>query len=174
MTDDIEKASIALRSAVPGDVETILRFVNELAEYENLAHQVVATAEDLHEALFGQKPVAEVLIADIDGTAVGFALFFISYSTFLGKPGIYLEDLYVTPAARGRGAGKALLRRLAMLARERGYGRVEWAVLDWNAPAIDFYERIGAHPLEEWVTYRLTGAKLAAAGRSSAGGPADE
>jgi GNAT superfamily N-acetyltransferase len=176
MSEQPRAASIALRAAVPGDVETILGFITELAEYENLAHEVVATPADLGAALFGDSPVAEVVIADCDGSAAGFALFFKSYSTFLGRPGLYLEDLYVTPKARGRGVGKALLRHLATLARSRKYGRIEWAVLDWNSPAIDFYDRMGARPLSEWITYRLTGEALDAAGAvyESRAMPADE
>jgi GNAT superfamily N-acetyltransferase len=153
---------MTLRPATAADVPQILAFIRGLAEYERLLHEVVATEDGLREALFGPRPYAEVVLAEDEGTPVGFALFFHTFSTFLGQPGIYLEDLFVIPEARGRGVGKALLAELARLAIERGCGRVEWAVLDWNAPAIGFYDSLGARPNEEWTVYRLTGAPLVA------------
>jgi GNAT superfamily N-acetyltransferase len=158
---------MTLRPATDADVPQILAFIRGLAEYERLLHEVVATEDGLRQALFGPRPYAEVVLAEDAGVPVGFALFFHTFSTFLGQPGIYLEDLFVIPEARGRGVGKALLAELARLAIARGCGRVEWAVLDWNAPAIAFYDSLGARPNEEWTVYRLTGAPLAAlAGRS--------
>jgi GNAT superfamily N-acetyltransferase len=155
----------AIRPATEADVPLILQFIRDLAEYERLADKVVATEEGLRRSLFGSPRFAEVVIGEEDGAPVGFALFFHNYSTFLGQPGIYLEDLFVKPEARGRGYGKALLTRLAQLARERGCGRVEWAVLDWNEPAIDFYKALGATPMDEWTVFRLTGAALEALAR---------
>jgi GNAT superfamily N-acetyltransferase len=151
---------LQIRPATHDDVAPILEMVKELAAYERLLHTVQATEADLREALFGPRPVAEALVADRSGRAVGFALFFHNYSTFLGRPGIYLEDLFVKPEMRGRGFGKALLTCLAKLAKERNCGRVEWAVLDWNEPAIAFYQRLGAVPMDEWTVYRLTGEAL--------------
>src|SRR5439155_24276504 len=150
----------AIRSAAEADVPLILQFIRDLAEYERLAHRVVATEEKLRQSLFGSPRFAEVIVGEEDGAPVGFALFFHNYSTFLAQPGIYLEDLFVKPDARGRGYGKALLARLAQLARERGCGRVEWAVLDWNAPSIDFYKALGALAMDEWTVFRLTGEAL--------------
>ncbi|MHA6494498.1 N-acetyltransferase family protein [Pseudomonas borbori] len=149
-----------VRSAERGDIELILGLVRELAEYEKLSDQVVADPEQMAEHLFGHRPYAEVLVGEVDGRPEGFALFFHNYSTFLGKPGIYLEDLYVRSHARGFGLGKALLAALAQLAVTRKCGRLEWSVLDWNAPAIGFYEQLGAKPLDAWTVYRLTGAAL--------------
>lgn len=154
------RTMFAIREATANDVALILRFIRELADYERLLHRCVATEERVRETLFGAHRYAEVIIAEEDGVPVGFALFFHNYSTFLARPGIYLEDLYVTPDARGRGYGKALLQRLAQLAIERDCGRVEWAVLDWNAPSIAFYESLGAVPLDEWRVFRLTGDAL--------------
>lgn len=151
---------IQLRSAQPDDVALILGLIHELAVYEKLSDQAVATPEDLHTHLFGPRPVAEVLIGELDGEAQGFALFFPNFSTFLGKPGIYLEDLYVREHVRSAGLGKALLARLAQLAVERGCGRLEWSVLDWNEPALGFYRRLGARAQDDWTTYRLSGAAL--------------
>jgi GNAT superfamily N-acetyltransferase len=151
----------SVRPARGEDVPTLLRFIMELAEYERLAHTVETTGEQLHRALFGERPAADALVAELDGEAVGWALFFTNFSTFKGLPGYYIEDIYVQPKFRGRGAGKALLKRIAAMAVERGYGRVEWAVLDWNAPSIEFYKSLGAAPLEEWTMYRLTGESLA-------------
>jgi len=154
------RAMFAIREATADDVALILRFIRELAEYERMLDRVVATEERVRETLFGARRYAEVIIGEEDGTPIGFALFFHNYSTFLARPGIYLEDLYVTPEARGRGCGKALLARLAQIAVERECGRVEWAVLDLNAPSIAFYESIGAVPLDEWRTFRLIGDAL--------------
>ncbi len=150
----------AIREATEADVPLILQFIRDLAEYERLSHRCVATEAQLRATLFGSPRFAEVIIGEDDGAAVGFALFFHNYSTFLAQPGIYLEDLFVKPEARGRGYGKALLTRLAQLARERGCGRVEWAVLNWNTPSIDFYKALGAVPMDEWTVFRLTGDAL--------------
>jgi GNAT superfamily N-acetyltransferase len=141
-------------------VPVILAMIRGLAEYEKLAHVVIATGERLRETLFGARPAAEVLLANLDGKCVGFALFFSTYSTFLAQPGAYLEDLYVVPEARGRGAGIALLIELARIAVTRGYGRVEWSVLNWNEPSIQFYKKLGAIAMDEWTSYRLTGEAL--------------
>ena len=149
-----------IREATESDVPLILQFIRDLAEYEKLAHLVVATEEQLRSTLFGAVRLAEVLIASEDGAPAGFALFFHNYSTFLGQPGIYLEDLFVKPEFRGRGYGKALLVRLAQIARDRNCGRVEWAVLNWNEPAIAFYKSLGARPMDEWTVFRLTGEEL--------------
>ncbi|HTW66329.1 MAG TPA: GNAT family N-acetyltransferase [Bryobacteraceae bacterium] len=151
---------IAISAACERDVPLILSFIRKLAEYEKLSHQVVATEADIHEHVFGRNPVAEVLLAYWDGAPVGFALYFRNFSTFLGQPGIYLEDLFVDPEQRGRGIGKALLIRLAQIALERGYGRLDWSVLDWNAPSIEFYRSLGAIPMDAWTGYRLTGDAL--------------
>ena len=150
-----------IRAAQPADVSTIAMLIRELAEYEHLAHEVVLDETELHDHLFGDRPYAEVLIAERDaGVVVGFALFFHNYSTFLGRPGIYLEDLFVRPEARGHGLGTALLVALGQLARERKCGRIEWSVLDWNEPSIAFYRSLGALPQAEWVRYRLTGEPM--------------
>jgi GNAT superfamily N-acetyltransferase len=149
-----------IRFAVAEDVPLILRFIQGLAEYERLTHEVTATEEMLRETLFGARRMAEVLVGDYQGQPVGFALFFHNFSTFLGRPGIYLEDLFVIPAMRGRGFGRALLTYLAKLATERNCGRLEWAVLDWNEPSIKFYKKLGAVPMEDWTVFRLTGAAL--------------
>jgi len=154
-----------IREATESDVPLILQFIRDLAEYEKLAHLVVATEEQLRSTLFGAVRLAEVLIASEDGAPAGFALFFHNYSTFLGQPGIYLEDLFVKPEFRGRGYGKALLVRLAQIARDRNCGRVEWAVLNWNEPAIAFYKSLGARPMDEWTVFRLTGEELEKMGR---------
>lgn len=149
-----------LRTARPDDVPTILTLIRELADYEKLLHEVQADPEALHDHLFGDNPAIEVLIAEWDGEVAGFALFFHNYSTFLTKTGLYLEDLYVKPAHRGRGIGKALLAELARLAVERGCGRLEWSVLNWNAPAIGFYRSLGAQAMDEWTVYRVSGDNL--------------
>ena len=154
-----------IRAAAPGDVPELLRLIGELAEYEKLSHMAVGTPPLLHEALFGTRPVCEALMAEAGGRAVGFALYFATFSTFLCKPGLYLEDLFVEPAHRGKGIGKALLRRLAALTVERGGGRFEWRVLDWNEPSIQFYEALGATLLREWLLARLTGPPLEALAR---------
>jgi GNAT superfamily N-acetyltransferase len=161
-------SGLDIRTATESDLPLILQFIRDLADYEKLGHKVVATEERLRQTLFANPRFAEVAIASVGGTAVGFALFFHNYSTFLAQPGIYLEDLFVKPEMRGRGYGKALLAHLARLAKERGCGRVEWAVLDWNEPAINFYKSLGAAPLDDWITFRVTGEALdALAARSN-------
>ena len=151
---------ITIRPAGPDDVPTILACIRGLAEYERLAHEVTATDAELRASLFGPRPQAEVLLA-LDGeVALGFALFFHNYSTFLARRGLYLEDLFVFPEHRAKGVGRALLARLAAIAVQRGCGRFEWAVLDWNADAIRFYESLGAQPMSEWTVYRVTGDAL--------------
>jgi GNAT superfamily N-acetyltransferase len=162
----LDGEKISLRAATPADVPAILRCIQGLAEYERLAHQCVATEELLREQLFGLTPAAQVVLAEQGTETAGFALWFPSFSTFLARPGVYLEDLFVFPAFRGRGVGRRLLAHLAATALERGYGRLEWAVLDWNADAIRFYESLGAVPMSEWTTYRVTGPALAALGRA--------
>jgi GNAT superfamily N-acetyltransferase len=156
---------IDVRNAGPSDVPLVLAFIRELAAYEKLSSQVVATAEAVRETLFGARPAAETLIAELDGQPAGFAIFFQNYSTFLGRPGIYLEDLFVKPALRRQGVGRALFSRVARLAVERACGRFEWSVLDWNEPAIAFYRSLGAVPLSDWTVFRLTGDALTRAGR---------
>jgi GNAT superfamily N-acetyltransferase len=159
--------TVTIRPARPGDAATILRFIRELAEYEREPDAVVTTEAMLDAALFGATPKAEALVAEEDGAAIGFALFFHTFSTWTGRQGVWLEDLYVTPDARGSGAGKALLRALAGICLDRDCPRFEWAVLDWNEPAIGFYRSIGALPMDEWTTQRVTGDALARlAGRS--------
>ena len=153
--------SLRIRSATPDDIGLILGFIRELAEYEKLSHEVVATETDLKRSLFGDRPAAECLIAESGGKPAGFALFFHNFSTFLGKPGLYLEDLYVKPELRGKGVGRKLLAHLARLAVSRGCGRFEWAVLDWNEPAIRFYQSLGARMLKEWRINRVMGEALA-------------
>lgn len=150
----------SIRQAVPTDVPLILQFIRDLAEYEKLGHEVVATESDLNKHLFGEVARAEVLIAEENGRAVGFALFFQNFSTFLGRPGIYLEDLFVRPQDRGKGYGKALLTCVASIAKERGCGRLEWCVLDWNQPAIEFYQSLGANLMNGWLINRVTGESL--------------
>jgi len=147
-------------SATEREVAVILGFIRKLAEYEKLSHQVAATEELLRQTLFGARRVAEVLMAYLGDEAAGFALYFHNFSTFLGRPGIYLEDLFVEKAQRGKGIGKALLVEIAKIAKERNCGRLEWAVLDWNKPAIDFYRRLGAVPLDDWTLFRVTGEAL--------------
>ncbi len=153
-------SALQIAPATESDIPLILSFIRKLAEYEKLSHLVVATEENIREHVFGSNPVAEVLLAYWAGEPVGFALYFRNFSTFLGQAGIYLEDLFVEPAHRGKGIGKALLKRLAEIAVERGYGRLEWSVLDWNTPSIEFYRSLGAVPMDEWIRYRLTGAPL--------------
>jgi GNAT superfamily N-acetyltransferase len=152
---------VTIRFARRADCGILLQFIQALAEYEKLAHQVVATEAQLEETLFGQHPGAEVLIAESAGEAAGFALFFGNYSTFLGRPGIYLEDLFVYPRFRGHGVGKGLLSHIAAIAVERGCGRLDWSVLDWNQSAIDFYHGLGARGMTDWTQYRLDGDHLA-------------
>ena len=151
-----------IREATPADVPEILAMIHELADYEKAPHEVVATPGLLREALFGPDPAVYALMAEDDesGAVVGFALWFRNFSTWLGRHGVYLEDLYVRPSHRGHGYGKALLQELARIAVERGYGRFEWWVLDWNTPAIDFYRSIDAVPMDEWTVYRVTGEPL--------------
>jgi len=158
--------AITIRPATRHDLPEVLSFIRELAAYERLAEQVQATEADLAAALFGPRPYAEVVLACLAGTPVGFALFFHNFSTVTGKPGIYLEDLFVRPEARGRGAGKQLLAWLARTTLERGCARLDWAVLDWNAPSIGFYRSLGAAPLDEWTIMRVTGAALERLARS--------
>lgn len=155
-------SGLSIEAAQAGDVPLILSLIRELAEYEHLTDQVSATEDALRASLFGPSRAAEVLIARVDGEPAGFALFFSNYSTFLAKPGIYLEDLFVRPAFRGQGTGRALLARLAGLAVARGCGRFEWSVLDWNEPAIGFYRKLGARPLDDWTVFRLNGDALTA------------
>jgi GNAT superfamily N-acetyltransferase len=150
-----------IRGAEPADVPQILAFIQELADYEKLSHEAIGSEEQLQDHLFGRRPYAEVILCETEsGEPAGFALFFHNYSTFLTRPGIYLEDLFVRPQFRGEGFGKALLLHLAKLAVERGCGRLEWAVLDWNEPAIGFYQALGARMMTEWRTFRLTGDSL--------------
>jgi GNAT superfamily N-acetyltransferase len=149
-----------IRRATPLDVPIILTFIRELAEYEKLADHVVATDDDMHTALFGERPVIEAVIATHGDEPVGYALFFPTFSTFLGKPGMYLEDVYVRPAARGLGIGRKLLEHLARITVQRGWGRLEWSVLDWNEPSIAFYKKLGATPMDQWTVFRLTGEDL--------------
>jgi len=160
--------SYTLRAAEARDVAAIVGLICELAEFEKLTHLLQITPEKLHPQLFGPKPVVEALVAEREGVVVAFALFFTNFSTFLSKPGLYLEDLYVQPAQRGRGVGKALLTRLARIAVERDYGRFEWSVLDWNEPAIRFYKSMGATVMTEWQICRVTGAGLAQLGAAQA------
>jgi GNAT superfamily N-acetyltransferase len=162
--------ALSIRPAREDEVPLVLQFIRELAEYEHLLHEVVATEEGLRRDLFGPRRYAEVVFACLEGEPVGFALFFHNYSTFLGQPGIYLEDLFVRPNVRGRGVGQALLQWLAAEAVRRNCGRLEWAVLDWNEPAIRFYRSLGAREMKEWGIFRLTGDALTAvAGRVPAG-----
>ena len=154
------KDNFEIRFATAEDVPVILGFIRELAEYEKLSHEVVATEAILKETLFGENSHTEVLIGLYNNVPVGYALFFHSFSTFLGRPGIFLEDLYITLTMRGKGFGKKLLSYLAKLTKERKCGRLEWSVLDWNQPAIDFYKSIGVNPMDEWTVYRLTDEAL--------------
>ncbi|CAB3753358.1 GNAT family N-acetyltransferase [Paraburkholderia humisilvae] len=161
----------AIRAATPADVGAMLALMRELAEYEKLTHLFIATEAGVHDALFGAHPSAEALVAESEGRLVGYALFFHNYSTFLGRRGLYLEDLYVQPSQRGNGLGSAMLRQLAALAVERQCGRFEWSVLDWNQTAIDFYEKMGASVLPDWRIVRITDdalERLATGGRSDA------
>jgi GNAT superfamily N-acetyltransferase len=153
-------STLQIVPATEVDLPQILDLILALAEYEKLAHIVTATQERLRESLFGIKPAAEVLLANWDRECAGFAVFFPAYSTFLAQPGLYLEDLYVMPHLRGKGIGLALLKHLARIAHERGYGRLEWGVLNWNQSAIQFYKKLGAVPMDEWTKYRLTGEAL--------------
>ena len=154
--------SRTIRPAVPGDVPELLRLIHELAIYEKLEHMAVGTPEAMHASLFGARPACEAVMLDVGGRSVGFALYFFSFSTFLCKPGLYLEDLFVEPAHRGHGHGKALLQHLARICVERDYGRFEWRVLDWNEPSIKFYESLGAKILPEWELVRMVEAEFRA------------
>ena len=160
-------SDITLRTATIDDVPLILRCIRGLAEYERLAHECVATEDLLRSSLFGASPAAQVVLAMSGREPAGFALWFRNYSTFLARPGIYLEDLFVFPEHRGRGIGRRLLQHLAQLAVSHGYGRLEWAVLDWNEDAIRFYKSLGAVPMSDWTTYRVTGAALATLGEEA-------
>lgn len=155
------QSDLNLRFATEADVELILDFIRDLAEYEKLAHEVVADADTLRASLFGERRVVEVVIAEYRDRPAGFALFFHNFSTFLGRPGIFLEDLFVKPELRGNGIGRELLACLARIAVDRGCGRLEWSVLDWNEPAIRFYKRLGARSMDEWTVFRVTGDALA-------------
>jgi GNAT superfamily N-acetyltransferase len=159
------RSPATLRAAEPRDLPAIVGLIGELAEFEKLTHLLRVTPEALRPHLFGERPAAEAVVAEVDAHVVGFALFFTNFSTFLSQPGLYLEDLYVQPAHRGAGIGQALLEHLASLARGRGYGRFEWSVLDWNTGAIRFYERMGATLLPEWRLCRVTGDALRDFGR---------
>jgi GNAT superfamily N-acetyltransferase len=157
---DGTKEGLRIERADARDVPLILRLIKALAEYERMSDEVIATEDSLRETLFGARPSAEVVIAYAGTEPAGFALFFQNYSTFLGKPGLYLEDLFVAPEYRGRGYGKALLQHLATLAITRGCGRFEWSVLDWNEPAIGFYKKLGAQPMHDWTIFRVSGDAL--------------
>ena len=159
------KTKHTLRPAAPADLAAIVSLIRELADFEELTHLVVVTPDSLAPHLFGERPVAEAVVGEVDGTVVAFALFFTNFSTFLGRPGLYLEDLYVQPAHRGTGLGKALLQHMASLAVSRGCGRFEWSVLDWNQRAIDFYQKMGATVMPDWRICRVTGDALTALAR---------
>jgi GNAT superfamily N-acetyltransferase len=156
----MSKTTIAVRSALPQDCALLLKLINKLAVYEKLAHEVLATESDIHTGLFGSQSNAAAIIAELAGEPVGFALFFHNYSTFTGRRGLYLEDLFVLENYRGLGVGYKLFQRLAQIAVERNCARFEWSVLDWNEPAIRFYESMGAQPMSDWTVYRLSGEKL--------------
>ena len=159
---------MSIRSAEPRDVPALIAMVLELAEYENAPEQAIATEADFTRDLFGESPRVHALVVEVSGEVVAYAFYFLNYSTWLGRHGIYLEDLYVRPAFRGQGYGKALLIRLAQVCVEQGYGRLDWSVLDWNEPALDFYRSIGAVPMDEWTGQRVTGEALAELARQSA------
>jgi GNAT superfamily N-acetyltransferase len=153
-------SGFSIREATAADIPLLLRLIKELADYEKLAHEVVATEEGLRRTLFGSRKVAEAIIGEYQGQPVAFALYFHNFSTFLGKPGLYLEDLYVSPSMRGKGFGRQMLVQLAQIAVERDCGRFEWSVLDWNEPAINFYKNLGARPQDEWTVFRVSGDDL--------------
>ena len=155
-----KSSSLVIRAAVIGDTDTILRFVRDLAIYENAEHEVLSTPEHVHRTIFSPGATAHALICELDGKPIGFAVYFFNYSTWQGRNGLYLEDLYVDPQVRGLGAGKALLKHLARIAVDKDCGRFEWSVLDWNTPSIEFYDSLGAKPQSEWIRYRLTGQAL--------------
>lgn len=159
-------SELELRSPKPNEVHYIVTFIRELADYEKLLHECQITEESLRESLFCDRPHAETLLAFLDQKPIGFCLWFHNYSTFLGKPGLYLEDLYIQPEYRNQGIGKRILAKLASIALERGCGRFEWAVLDWNEPSIAFYRKIGAEPMNDWTVQRVTGDALLALARS--------
>ena len=154
------RSNFMIRTGTEEDAPVIFSLIKELAEYERLAHEVAASVDDIRKTLFGERPFAETLIGENDGLPISFALFFYNFSTFLGKPGIYLEDLYVQPEQRGKGFGSEMLAHIATLAKERNCGRFEWSVLNWNTPAIRTYEKLGAAPMKEWILYRLSGEAL--------------
>jgi len=156
-----DSQAISIVAAKPDDVPTILSFIRKLADYEKLEHELHVSEELLREHLFGRRPCAEAILARVGSEAVGFALFFQTFSTFVGRPGVWLEDVFVLSEHRGKGIGRALLRRVAGIAVERSCGRLEWSVLDWNEPAIRFYRELGARPMDDWTTQRLTGESLA-------------
>jgi GNAT superfamily N-acetyltransferase len=162
----MNKENPILRPATIDDVPVILQLIRDLAAYERAPNEVTATEDQLREVLFGRKPAAEVILAFAANAPVGFAVFFHNFSTWLGRPGIYLEDLFVKPEERGKGYGRALLAHLAKIARDRQCGRMEWAVLDWNEPAIQFYEKLGAKPMHEWTVFRLTPSEISALAES--------
>ncbi len=164
---------LQIKKATERDIPVIASFIRQLAEYEKLADAAIMTHDDLRQSLFSERPAAEVLLGYYEDRPVGFAVFFHNFSTFLGRAGLYLEDLFVIPEMRGKGFGRALLAHLAKIARDRKCGRFEWAVLDWNEPAINFYKKLGAIPMTEWTTFRVTGdalANLAESGPSSGAG----
>jgi GNAT superfamily N-acetyltransferase len=161
MAEHTKVSGFTIREAGQDDLPLILSFIRELAEYERLLHEVTATEETLCRSLFGERKVAEVIFGEVEGEPVGFAVFFHNYSTFLGQQGIYIEDLFVRPAMRGRGIGRALFAHIARIARSRGCGRLDWWVLDWNEPALRFYASLGSRPMADWTVHRLTGAALA-------------
>ncbi len=152
--------TFTIRKANPDDIPLVLSLIKEIADYENLSHEVVATEENLHDSLFGENSNTEVIIAYYNELPAGYAVFFHNFSSFIGKSGLYLEDIYVKPELRGEGVGKKIFMHLAQLAVDRNCGRMEWSVLNWNVPAINFYQKLGAVPLEEWTVYRLTESKL--------------
>jgi len=156
----MKNSELEIRTATIDDVPLVLNFIKALAEYEKLSHEVAASEELLKETLFGKQKVAEVILGYYEGTPVGFAIFFHNFSTFVGKPGIYLEDLFVKPEYRGKGFGKALLKHVAKIAKERDCGRFEWSVLDWNEPSIKFYKSLGAKAMDEWTIFRISGETL--------------
>ena len=153
-------SNFMIRTGTEEDAPVIFSLIKELAEYEHLSHEVVASVDDIRNTLFGERPFAETLIGEYEDLPISFALFFYNFSTFLGKPGIYLEDLYVQPEQRGKGFGSKMLTHIAALAKERNCGRFEWSVLNWNTPAIRTYEKLGAAPMKEWILYRLSGKAL--------------
>jgi GNAT superfamily N-acetyltransferase len=154
--ETVVDTKLLIRPATTDDVKTIVSLIRELAEYEKLLHEVQATEEIIRESLFGKRPYAEALLAEVDGEVAGLCLFFHNFSTFLGRPGIYIEDIFVRERFRGQGIGREFFSSLSTIAKERGCGRIEWWVLNWNKPAIDFYTRMGAKPMDEWTVYRLT------------------